>query len=851
MVKKIPFAIYSLTCLIALIVSAVLTTPALADSGTTNPTPPTAGSGSTRGSHTSSNNLSNVPSGTKVVIIDSNGDKVPLGSQEAADILNSGDPIWCPATLAAPAPGGTSGCISDTSLSNLFGDFSALIPAANGTIWIDQTTESLAASLSGTGKSMANFTLTLKGGWVGGCVTLPCSGSITGTTTFTGGISITNWNNNITLSNIIVSNPAGNGLTISTTKNITLTNVQASHNGGSYGASLDNSGGTGTVTITSSEFDDNNVGIYGLSVKSNGAVTLTNSFAMGNTAGYGVYLDTTQAVMVTGNGAYSSAESAFDNSFNNNHYNGLYITTNGAVTLTDITASDNGKSGSLGYGASVNNTGGTSAVTLTGMNIFSGNYGDGLDVTSKGAITASHIDANSNSHGNGAVLDNSTASAAQAMTITGTSQFNGNGDGGLIVNSRGAITLNNITASFNQNGDGAYLDNNYNPAVASGVTLTGTNFFNNNSSALVSPNTGGLVIYSDGAIKLNSITANGNTGTNLHNNGWGVWMNNQGASKPQAVTLTGINTFDNNYGEGIQVYGGGIVNAASITANSNEMDGAYFAGSSVTLTTASLNGNGIDSIDQWSNLDIVAGAVTASNLSITGDQHTDGADISGTTVTLSGNNLFDSNYNNGLSITATGAVTLNNITATNNGILGMNGDGVTVTTSGAVNITGTNIFNGNYSGGLYVTTSGAISANALTANNNTQGYGVLFSNSATSLPGVTLTGANFFNNNNSYGLEVDTYGTITASNLNAIGNVTGDGVDLYNFFNPALHPTPKAVTISGSNTFGDNGVNGLVVVSLGAITVNNVTAYVSPTGTSTGKSVALSNAVTNAVGGVT
>ncbi|HUH97002.1 MAG TPA: hypothetical protein VLZ89_06575, partial [Anaerolineales bacterium] len=107
--NKNPFlAILSLSLMGVLIVSAVLATPVFADGGTMPPTPPSPG-GSTRSSRPSSNNLSNVPSGTKIVIVDDQGDKLALGSQLAQDILNSGDPVWCPSTVAAPTPG-SGGC---------------------------------------------------------------------------------------------------------------------------------------------------------------------------------------------------------------------------------------------------------------------------------------------------------------------------------------------------------------------------------------------------------------------------------------------------------------------------------------------------------------------------------------------------------------------------------------------------------------------------------------------------------------------------------------------------------------------------------------------------------------------
>ena len=107
--QNIRFRTLTIAVLLGLVANAMWTVPALADSGTTNPPAPTSGTGSTRGSHSSSNNLSGVPGGTKVVIVDSQGDKLALGSQQAQDILNSGDPVWCPATLAAPTPG-LGGC---------------------------------------------------------------------------------------------------------------------------------------------------------------------------------------------------------------------------------------------------------------------------------------------------------------------------------------------------------------------------------------------------------------------------------------------------------------------------------------------------------------------------------------------------------------------------------------------------------------------------------------------------------------------------------------------------------------------------------------------------------------------
>ncbi|HUI89295.1 MAG TPA: hypothetical protein VLX61_11300, partial [Anaerolineales bacterium] len=94
MLKNRLFSILSISTLIVFALSVVFSVPAMADSGTTPPpTAPSSGGGRTSNKGSP---LSQVPSGTKVVVVDASGDKLPLGSQAAQEIVNSGDPIWCP-----------------------------------------------------------------------------------------------------------------------------------------------------------------------------------------------------------------------------------------------------------------------------------------------------------------------------------------------------------------------------------------------------------------------------------------------------------------------------------------------------------------------------------------------------------------------------------------------------------------------------------------------------------------------------------------------------------------------------------------------------------------------------------
>ena len=217
---------------------------------------------------------------------------------------------------------------------------SGLKPNTNGTIWIlGGANGGSAVSIDGSNLVSfglwANFALTLKGAWNGlGTNTTTASAS-----SFTVPISITNWNNNVTLSDITISGTSGvpAGLTVTTTKNITLTRVQSNGNS-NEGAYLDNSVGTGTVTVTSSQFNTN--GTDGLDVYSNGMIALSTVTANSNSGGVGAYLDNSlaffpQAVNITGT----------NNTFNNDYLNGLLVFSFGNITAGNLHADGN----SIGY----------------------------------------------------------------------------------------------------------------------------------------------------------------------------------------------------------------------------------------------------------------------------------------------------------------------------------------------------------------------------------------------------------------------------------------------------------------------------------------------------------------------
>ncbi|RPJ21231.1 MAG: hypothetical protein EHM33_26690, partial [Chloroflexi bacterium] len=509
---------------------------------------------------TSSEVLAQVPSGTDVVVVDEAGETVSLATQEAADILVSGDPIWCPATVLVPVSNG-GGC------STAFGSMQEVITylTANpknvaGVIWIAKDYDSsvndpLATGLTLNGDLLgttANFALTLQGGWNGlGTGTIDTNDR----SEFNVPLSVINWNANVTLSDLLVTGvTSGTALTVEVDNpgSIVLRRVDVEANAGS-GAYLDNTdggAGTGNVTINRSRFS-NNAGGHGLDVRTKGITTL-NIVTANNNSGNGVQVDNSSATAKDVNLPLGDYE------FNGNGINGLIIWSAGNITLMDITATTNGAGG-----AYLNNTYGSGAITLTGINIFSENAGTALVAWSHGAISASNVIANSN--GRGAIFSNEEAASAMPVTLTGTSEFKFNGIHGLEVTSKGVITLNNITA-MNNAFAGAYLDNSFSGAsTPRGVILNGYGSFHSNGDI-------GIDVSTYGSILLTNVNAN-------DNGLYGAFLNNAGggtvefpwATLPRGVTLslTGDNVdteFQNNAAGGLQIHSLGTITLSGVTA---------------------------------------------------------------------------------------------------------------------------------------------------------------------------------------------------------------------------------------------------------------------------------------------
>jgi hypothetical protein len=788
--------------------SAMQTVPAFADDGV----PPASDSPVVESQleelATPEEVISQLPEGTDVVVLSESGDTVPLATQEAADGFVEGDPMWCPTGVAPKENvGGCSpsftdfGFDSDLPTNSLLGWLNTNDPKKAGTIWVandyDSSTESNAdIIIDGNNYDfMDAYALTVQGGWEYNTTgskalfTADPYSYFTDSTFF-----VATWNNAVTINNIVMDgvqiNQTGENQTlyVSTTGNIVLNNVivRDSYN-------IDDSE---PVYIFNGAILDNNMSGAGT-----GSVTINNS------------------------------------EFLNNEGDGLTVYSKGVITTNNLTANSNGRAGAF----MDNSLAQGKAITLKGFKQFNDNGGDGLVIISSGAMTLSNIVANNNL-GNGVNLDNRTSAANLGIVLGGTNFTMNNGLDGTVLLSQGMITASNLNASGNGQ-SGAILDNcGYISGcdVASGkmVKLSGVNVFNGNGAAGVPDDQDGLVIESFGAISISNLMASDNYGNGVYLDN--EWHNLNNVYSTGTIAITGYGIFQNNGADGAEIYSYGNAVLTNIDASGNGDDGLYMVveknsgGSSITINGLNnFSDNGEDGLDLYAH-----GTITLNNVTAVGNITGTGAYLANTyhplkpyNVVLKGTNKFNENGMAGLVVESFGTIQVNNLMASGNsgdaGVILDNCIGflscVTLRPK-AVTITGYAITSDNLGGmGLAINSYGAITLNNVTASGNGLEGTVLQNDYNLAGQAVTLKGSNTFNENGGNGgLGVFTLGTITANNVTASGN---EGVGaLFVNCQCLFGLTPRNVTLTGVNTFVDNGQAGLVVESSGSVVLSRVTA---------------------------
>lgn len=465
---------------------------------------------------------------------------------------------------------------------------------------------------------------------------------------------------------------------------------------------------------------------------------------------------------------------------------GLYVFTQGPVTLTNISANNNGYDGVRSFNAS------SVSVLRTipaGNNTFSNNGlvytgGHGLYIMADKNVVLNRVEAIGNS-GAGAMIQSEMGGS---VTVTGTSnlpaEFSGNLGyhqgtstslhAGLEISAYG-IKLTNIRASSNH-GAGIFLS-----SWGSSVSILGTlNEFSGNS-----------------------ISAGWTTQQ------YGLWVDQ--AYGP--VTILNFKA-DGNYGGGIHI--DNTAGTGSVTLNSTV---AGFT-SSVTDGEGSYDGYGLEISSR--------GAVTINRVDISdGDQITPGAYINNTTsltsmpvkVSLSS---FNYNYGDGLHVESGGLISISKVIASGNKYTGggtPDGNGLWLRNDNINNsqvyspITIMNsVFNGNDGDGANIQSTNKITVSTVTANYN-KGSGLIIEleDGLALPPAILITGKNQFIGNGNNGLEISGYGLVTVSGVEA-GDNGGNGINVNTY---------KQVTISNSWLY--QNWNGIYVEDA-PVTISNVTS---------------------------
>ncbi len=398
---------------------------------------------------------------------------------------------------------------------------------------------------------------------------------------------------------------------------------------------------------------------------------------------------------------------------------------------------------------------GTSAISVSSSTFNSNTSGDGLEATSKGAITINKVTAGYNK-GNGALLENNGSGATGAIIISA-STFDSNTTGsGLEAGSNGAITLNKVTASSNYNG--ALLENNGSGDTGAISVSSSVFSFNTDTAGY------GLGASSNGAITINKLTAS-------YNKGNGALLQNNGSGATGAFSVS-ASTFDSNMtGFGLAAQSNSAIMLNKVTASSN-YNGALLGN----------NGTGVTGTIS------VSSSVFNNNTDTSGDGFGAG---SNSTITL---NKVTASYNQG-----------------NGALLENNGSGNTGTISVSASA-----FNNNTTGyGLGAQSHGAITLSKVTANANAAAIGgALLDNSFSGATGAISISSSVFNNNTGaigYGLGAQSNGVITLKKVTATGN-----------FNDGVGVGSSNVVVSCSNISHNDAYGIYALLSGGTLTLNKV-----------------------------
>jgi hypothetical protein len=678
------------------------------------------------------------------------------------------------------------------------------------------------------------------------------------------------------------------GLKIQTNGPVNLNYIETDSNL-AQGVYVQNNG-TGAVTIANVESSGNT--LQGIYVRANGTITITNPYVVSNTSSdYGVDLDnTTGTGGITVQGSSASLTGTIVGNHDSTNGANLGISTNGPVIVKYIFSTD-----AKDTGIWISNTGGSGTpVTLTGVTANGTTGGTGIYIQSNGVVTITG--ATSNNSANFGIYVANSGGTPRNVVMTNITVTN-SGNDGVHIASSGAVNLAGITVNYS-GGIGLYVTNSSGTA---GITLTYsgslTNTFAGNtlrgvylvSSGPVTVNKTLAVSNNQTNIQINNLTGTGNVTLNAITvnssaAGYGLDVDTKGA-----ILITGINAISNKLdgvnlqnssgtanvtiinssssgttnGSGFNIESYGFVTITNVSSNSNAQDGIRVLdvfGTGVTLQNSGTVMNNLDSNSGYGVVISSSGPVKVTNTSALGSSYS-GIYIenyfgpSGITLT---NVRSNSTISYGIYLSSVGNIIGTSVESAGNSsyqailIDNCEASGSSCTGTGSVILTGVKA-SGSMNG-LEVHSNGAITVNNLDVQYNSTGYGALLDNHLSSTKAPVSVYKATASSNYYDGIYIRSLGNVILDGINAVGNGTsgssGNGVDVENSDAGAT----GNVTVSsskGANTFNSNYGEGLLIVSNGAIIISNVTANfngdtgIAATTYGVGKAFNATNVVTN------
>ena len=637
---------------------------------------------------------------------------------------------------------------------------------------------------------------------------------------------------NVSLVNIAADGNGDSGLFITANGKVTITN--ASNDNSSQGIRIINNGHGKSVTLTNIKSSNTN-GI-GIEISAFGNVSLKNITSNGN-GETGIEIkncmtdDTCSGKITLTNVAASQ----------NTASHGVYIESKGNVLIKNLTTEDNGQTGlfvnttgkiiiskaasngnAFGMALYNNNSSNNAGIRISYTESSNNTHNHGLRINTKGSVSLMNITSNSNA-GSGLELDNCQknggfcASSASVKIYGSANNFNDNGNDGVHIETGGKVTIMNISASSN-GGYGLQMDNcqeNGSCTSNAAVKIYGSaNDFNNNGS-------NGVDIITGGKITIINISADSNGGD------YGMQVNQFLSSGSPSVKIRAsknyTNSFTNNNRNGLFIWSPGNVSLVNIAADGNGDSGLFIiTEGKVTITNASNNNSsqGIHIINNGHGKSVTLTNIESSNTNGIGVEIWAFGNVSLKNITSNGNG------ENGIEIkscmtddTCSGKITLTNVTASQNTV----NHGVYIESKGNVLIKNlTTEDNGQT--GLFVNTIGKIIISKATSNGNAFGM-ALYNYTSSNNAGIRISYTESSNNTYDFGISINTKGSVSLMNITSNSNA-GRGLFVDNHHGDTIDRINTAsVKIYGSaNNFNGNGSDGVKIVSGGKVTIMNINA---------------------------